>query len=68
MSNILPTNSQGYGIVYPSTGASGFKVPEVCVGLGVIGSFEAFVGVLGFVELFSLAKLSEVKVKLKSFF
>jgi len=36
----------GYGIVYPSTGASGFKVPEVCVGLGVIGSFEAFVGVL----------------------
>lgn len=46
MSNILPTNSQGYGIVYPSTGASGFKVPEVCVGLGVIGSFEAFVGVL----------------------
>ena len=36
----------GYGIIFPATGASVFDVPTGCVGLGIIGSFEAFLGVL----------------------
>ena len=36
----------GYGVVSPATGASGFDVPSKCVGIGILGSFEAFVGVL----------------------
>jgi hypothetical protein len=36
----------GYGIIFPATGASHFYVPTGCVGIGIIGSFEAFMGVL----------------------
>mmetsp|Transcript_14695 Transcript_14695/g.30798 ORF Transcript_14695/g.30798 Transcript_14695/m.30798 type:complete len:538 (+) Transcript_14695:488-2101(+) len=36
----------GYGIVYPATGASDFFVPQLCLSVGVMGSLEAFVGVL----------------------
>lgn len=36
----------GYGVIYPSSGASDFFVPTGCVSLGVLGSFEAFMGVL----------------------
>jgi hypothetical protein len=36
----------GYGIIYPATGAENYEVSQVCVGLGVLGSFEAFMGVL----------------------
>lgn len=36
----------GYGIVFPATGASNFPVPTGCVSMGVLGSFEAFLGVL----------------------
>ena len=36
----------GYGVISPATGASEFEVPSKCVGVGILGSFEAFVGVL----------------------
>ena len=36
----------GYGLIYPATGAEEFEVAHACVGLGVLGSFEAFMGVL----------------------
>lgn len=36
----------GYGVIFPSTGASSFEVPVSCVAMGVLGSFEAFLGVL----------------------
>ena len=36
----------GYGLVYPATGAEDFDVAQSCVALGVLGSFEAFMGVL----------------------
>jgi len=36
----------GYGVIFPATGASDFFVPTGCVAVGVIGSFEAFMGVL----------------------
>ncbi|KAL7432653.1 hypothetical protein ACHAXM_003213 [Skeletonema potamos] len=36
----------GYGLIYPATGAESYTVSQVCVGLGVLGSFEAFMGVL----------------------
>ncbi|KAL7528292.1 hypothetical protein ACHAXR_004906 [Thalassiosira sp. AJA248-18] len=38
--------SKGYGIIFPATGASAFHVPNSCVSMGVLGSFEAFLGVL----------------------
>lgn len=36
----------GYGVIFPATGASSFYVPTGCVAMGVLGSLEAFVGVL----------------------
>jgi hypothetical protein len=36
----------GYGLIYPATGAEEFDVSHACVGLGVLGSFEAFMGIL----------------------
>lgn len=36
----------GYGVIFPATGASSFYVPTGCVGVGVVGSLEAFLGVL----------------------
>jgi len=36
----------GYGVIYPSSGASDFHVGTGCVGVGFLGSFEAFLGVL----------------------
>eukprot|EP00804_Cyclotella_cryptica_P011573 CCRYP_012084-RA/>CCRYP_012084-RA protein AED:0.07 eAED:0.07 QI:167/1/1/1/1/1/4/74/578 len=37
----------GYGIIFPSTGAnSDYPIPQTCITVGVVGSFEAFVGVL----------------------
>lgn len=36
----------GYGIIFPSTGASGYDVGTGCVVVGILGSFEAFLGVL----------------------
>jgi len=36
----------GYGLIYPATGASDFFVPTGCVGVGVLGSLESFMGVL----------------------
>eukprot|EP00804_Cyclotella_cryptica_P011574 CCRYP_012084-RB/>CCRYP_012084-RB protein AED:0.04 eAED:0.04 QI:630/1/1/1/1/0.66/3/74/465 len=36
-----------YGIIFPSTGAnSDYPIPQTCITVGVVGSFEAFVGVL----------------------
>ena len=37
---------QGYGVIYPSTGANNFFVPHECVAVGVIGSLEAYLGLL----------------------
>jgi hypothetical protein len=37
---------KGYGVIYPATGASTFAVPSGCVAVGVLGSFEAYLGVL----------------------
>ncbi len=36
----------GYGIIFPATGASGFYVSTGCLGVGLLGSLEAFMGVL----------------------
>jgi len=36
----------GYGLIFPATGSSEFFVPNGCVGVGVLGSFEAFMGVV----------------------
>eukprot|EP00581_Thalassiosira_minuscula_P004174 CAMPEP_0183742562 /NCGR_PEP_ID=MMETSP0737-20130205/64763_1 /TAXON_ID=385413 /ORGANISM="Thalassiosira miniscula, Strain CCMP1093" /LENGTH=465 /DNA_ID=CAMNT_0025978149 /DNA_START=170 /DNA_END=1565 /DNA_ORIENTATION=- len=36
----------GYGLIFPATGASDFTVPTGCIFVGVLGSFEAFMGVL----------------------
>ena len=36
----------GYGVIYPSSGASEFHVGKGCVTVGFLGSFEAFLGVL----------------------
>ena len=33
-------------MIYPATGAEEFDVSHACVGLGVLGSFEAFMGIL----------------------
>jgi hypothetical protein len=33
-------------VIYPATGASTFDVPSGCVAVGVLGSFEAYLGVL----------------------
>jgi hypothetical protein len=40
------TKNKGYGVIFPATGASGFYVPSGCVVVGVLGSFEAYLGVL----------------------
>ena len=37
---------KGYGVIYPATGGSDFHVPRGCVVVGVLGSFEAYLGVL----------------------
>jgi len=36
----------GYGLIFPATGASDFFVPNSCVTVGVLGSFQAFLGVV----------------------
>ena len=36
----------GLGAIYPSTGADDYYVPTVCVVVGMLGSFEAYLGVL----------------------
>ncbi|KAL7427497.1 hypothetical protein ACHAXH_001730 [Discostella pseudostelligera] len=36
----------GLGAIYPSTGADGYYVPTGCVIVGILGSFEAYLGVL----------------------
>mmetsp|Transcript_23512 Transcript_23512/g.42470 ORF Transcript_23512/g.42470 Transcript_23512/m.42470 type:complete len:570 (+) Transcript_23512:20-1729(+) len=36
----------GYGLIFPATGASDFFVPNGCVGVGILGSFQAFMGVV----------------------
>jgi hypothetical protein len=36
----------GYGSIYPATGSSTYYVPTGCVFVGVLGSFEAYLGVL----------------------
>lgn len=38
--------AQGYGLIFPATGASDFTVPTGCVAVGILGSFQAFMGVL----------------------
>jgi len=49
----------GYGLIYPATGASAFHVPQGCTAVGVLGSFEAFLGVLysGFCTAVLFAKV-----------
>ena len=45
-SSIFIISNKGYGVIFPATGASGFYVPSGCVVVGVLGSFEAYLGVL----------------------
>ncbi|KAL7475854.1 hypothetical protein ACHAW6_001753 [Cyclotella cf. meneghiniana] len=50
----------GYGIVYPSTGAnSDYIIPQTCLTVGIVGSFESFTGVLyaGFCTAVLFAKV-----------
>mmetsp|Transcript_31890 Transcript_31890/g.60994 ORF Transcript_31890/g.60994 Transcript_31890/m.60994 type:complete len:597 (+) Transcript_31890:169-1959(+) len=49
----------GYGLIYPATGASAFHVPMGCIAVGVLSSFEAFLGVLyaGFCTAVLFAKV-----------
>jgi hypothetical protein len=63
---VLITNAQylhsqfRYGIVYPSTGAnSDYNISQTCLTIGIVGSFEAFAGVLyaGFCTAVLFAKV-----------
>ncbi len=57
--SFVSLSCQGYGIIFPATGASDFYVPTGCVGVGVLGSFEAFLRVLfaGFITSILFGKV-----------